>query len=48
MFRVDVGMSKGCEDALPEVLEIVDDQSFSRIRARAEASSTQAATASAK
>ena len=34
VFRVDVGMSSGCSDAAPEVLEIIDDRIVKRLRGR--------------
>jgi len=33
VFRVDVGASKGCADAEPEVLEIIEDREVRRLRA---------------
>lgn len=32
VFRIDVGMSKGCGDSEPEVLEILNDKVLRRIK----------------
>lgn len=31
VYRIDVGMSKGCGDGAPEVLEIIDDRVVRRL-----------------